>query len=354
MKIISGLVSLSSFTCILKKFFLGFTLCIAFNIAAQEDGATIYHLEGPSFAVTVRGERRVLRAEDLMNNGIILERSGIVHIGAGTFLEIQLVPSGTVIKMSENTSLVYNGVDATGGFVDLGLLYGRIRVITGDKGGTGPVVVRSGGVSSRIEAGDFGADYILEPGGRNAVPRPLFRVHVFRGGVELFPYGRGGPQPFFGEAKTLTVTEGESLLLDISSSFTFAEKNTISREAADYWILYNFEGAPPLVMPVTDIIPAGEKPADSAESDTAVPFEPPASGHHLPEVTGGKTRNIPLIAGLALAFTSAAVQAVTYHAFDIQSNRTANAVFTASQIPLGVGLIMALGGLFYNPPSGKK
>ena len=129
MKILRGSRDFSSFTCVFKKLFLGLALCVAFNAAAQDGGATIYHLDGQNFTLTVRGERSVIGADTVRNRAVNLERSGIVHTGSGTFLEIQLAPSGTVIKMSDNTSLVYNGYDSSGGFMDLGLLYGRIRVV---------------------------------------------------------------------------------------------------------------------------------------------------------------------------------------------------------------------------------
>jgi len=343
---------------------------MAFNIAAQEDGATIYYLEGSSFALTMRGERRVFTAKEVNEGDIRLERSGIVHTGAGTFLEIQLFPSGTVIKMSDNSSMVYNGIDSSGGFVDLGLLYGRIRVVTGDGAGAGPIVVRSGGISSRTEAGDMGVDYVLEPGDRNSVPRPLFRIHAFRGSAEVFPYGRGGPQPYFGGAQTVRAAEGESLTLDISSSFTFAEKKPLSRDTADYWTLYNFTGFSPLPMPFTSIITVHEtpvtlEPAPAPSSGSVapvtveaasitVPYEPDTANQHLPTLTYNKTKNVGLVLGLALTFASVAVQSATYYLYDIQTDRTANVIFTAAQIPLSVGILTTLGGILYNPPYGKK
>jgi len=365
MNIASGSVNLSSFSSISRKLLrsvlLGFTLCLAFNLAAQEGAATIYHLEGQSFALTINGERSVF-GSDATKDGINLESSGIVHTGPGTFLEIQLIPSGTVIKMSENSSLVYNGIDATAGFVDLGLLYGRIRVVFGEGTGAGPVVIRSGGISSRIETGDLGADYVLEPGNRNSIPRPLFRLHAFRGSAEVFPYGRGGPQPNFGGAQTLSVREGESLSLDISSSYTFAEKSLISDETLDYWMIYNFAGFAPLPMPITDISTGPEITISLApaplqtrpiETRIAIPYQQEEAGK-VPGVTNNKTRNVCLAIGLALTVAGAAAQGVTYYMYDIDSNRTANNIFKASQIPLGVGLITTLGGLLYNPSPGKR
>lgn len=367
MKILNRSAALSSFTGFLRMLLLGFALCLSLNIAAQEQGATVYYLDGQSFALSIGGERHVFTAEKVGNGGVSLERSGIVHTGSDTFLEIQLIPSGTVIKMSENTSLVYNGVDTTGGFVDLGLLYGRIRVVTGDGLGAGPVVVRSGGISSRVDAGDLGADYVLEPGDKNSIPRPFFRIHAFRGSANVFPYGRGGTQPYFGGAQTLSVNEGESLALDISSSYTYAEKKPIAENTLNYWMFYNFAGSSPLPILVPDIVAAIEEPEvfipDPVPPPPPMPVPPISIAvfpqeetipQHLPGPVFSRAKTTSLIIGLGLTVAAVAVQGFVYNKYDINKDRTANTVFNAMQIPLGVGIITTLGGILYNSSSGKR
>ena len=387
MNITKRSADLSSFTGILRKLLLGFALCVSLNIAAQEQGAKVYRLDGQSFAISAGGERSVFTAETVKNRGVNLERSGIVHTGPGTFLEIQLLPSGTVIKMSENTSLVYNGIDSTGGFVDLGLLYGRIRVVSGDGLGAGPVVIRSGGISSRVEAGDFGADYILEPGDRNSVPRPFFRFHAFRGKADVFPYGRGGSQPYFSGAQTVNVKEGESLALDISSSYTFVEKKPISDETLNYWMINGFAGASPLPAPAAKIETVQEAPveltvaappplpaqapiltvtpvAPAAPITPVIPVAPVAievfqpeeiTPQHLPSKTSfNRVKTTSLVIGLAMTFAAVAVQGFTYYKYDVYNDRTANTVFNTMHIPLGVGILTTLGGILYNPSPGKR
>ena len=355
---------------LLFVFSLGFFMCTAMNLGAQEEGAMVYHLQGSSFALTQGTNRSVFPESAVKGSGVSLGRSGIVHTGPGNFLEIQLIPSGTVIKLSENTSLVYNGIDSTGGFVDLGLLYGRIRIVTGDGMGKGPVVIRSGGISSRIEAGDLGADYVLEPGDRNSIPRPQFRLHAFSGKAEVFPYGKTGPQPYFGGAQTLSVEEGESLSLDISSAYTFAEKKPISEDTLYYWQYYKFEGPSPLPMPDVSLASAApEEPVYAAPppppatppppveaTSIVVPYEPDFGQDQMqqPVFTKNKTKTVCLAVGLALTFAAAAAQGFTYYKYDINTNRTANTIFTAAQIPLGVGIITTLGGILYNPPPAKR
>ena len=260
----------------------------------------------------------------------------------------------------------------------MGLLYGRIRIVTGNGRGAGSVVIRSGGISARTEEGDLGFDYILDPGDRNSIPRPLFRLHDFRGSAEVFPFGRGGPQPYFGGAQALSAEEGESLSLDISSSYTFAEKKPLSEETVNYWLHYNFAGISPLPMPPTGITLAKEAntqleatqyiaqevppPAPAVvpvtvpvyDASVFVPFDPETGGQKLPTMTNNRNKNICLAVGLFLTLSSAAVQGVMYYKYDMSNARWADNVFTAMQVPLGVGLLTTLGGILYNPSLSRK
>jgi len=349
--------------------FACFFFCAALNLAAQEldrssvESARIYYAEGVDFSVSMNGERTVFPAASAGKEGIYLERSALVNTGAGSFAEIQLIPSGTVIKLSENTSLAYNGFDEAGKFTDFGLLYGRIRVVAG----ASSFVIRSGGISARCGEGDFGIDYVLEPGSQNSVPRPLFRLFAFRGGAELRPHGRGGNPADFGGVETLAVAEGETLSLDISSSYAFAERKPLGRDIVDYWRRHNFAGNPPLAMPDTslaDILPpfhwqqdlvisdegplrrvySGQSPA--AETMPLIPAEPEGKSAGSGLI---KAKNSMLYLGLGLIVISTGVQGGAYYQFNESSNEIPRKIFSIAYIPLGFGVISTLLGIFLNP-----
>ena len=322
----------------------GFFLCAALNIASQER-ALIYHVQGDDFAITLRDERTVFPAGAAQEAGVNLERTGIVHTGAGTFLELQLLPSGTVIKLSENSSLVYNGFDENGSFVDLGLLYGRLRLVT-NSGGINSVVVRSGAVSARIERGDLGVDYILDPNNQSSSPRPLFRLCAFRGSAEVFPYGRTGATAFFGAVQSLSANTGECLSLDISSSYTFAEKKPLGDDIVDYWIHNSFIGISPQPMPNTTLsalrppaeaIPIEVSPLPlEAAAITAAPREEPVVR------SSNRKKNALLSIGLVMTAGSAAAQGY----FNYNNDKR---LVTATYGPLGMGLLFTLFGIFAKP-----
>lgn len=357
------------------------------NLAAQNgraqesdlrsaESAQIYYAEGMGFAVSLGGEQLVFPAGTAGKDGIYLERSAVVNTGVGSFVEIQLIPSGTVIKLSENTSLAYNGFDETGRFTDFGLLYGRIRVVAGEGNnsfgayaerassvGVNTLGIRCGAVSTRIGEGDFGFDYILEPGNKSSVQRPLFRLFAFRGNADVYPYGGGTPANF-GVAESLTVTEGETLSLDVSSSYAFAERKALDMDIVTYWRLHNFAGIPPLPRPdinlairsaayyaPPEIVISEESPpvisaAPLPKSQPLVPLQPEET-HAPPEIR--RAKNTLLVLGLGMTLISMTVQGGAYYQYNKTNNSVPRKLFTYAYIPLGFGVMSTLIGILYNP-----
>jgi len=323
----------------------GYVLLAPLSLAAQDwlhmESAFIYNAEGRDFVITQRGERAIFPAGEARTETIFLERSGIVQTSSGTFLTIRFAPSGTKVVLSENTLLVYNGIDETGRFADLGLLYGRIRVVSGETGHDGihSVVVRSGGVSSRLIEGDKGIDYILAPGGQAFTTSPLFRLFAFRGSAEVFPYALGGTVTHPGGAQTFTVEEGETFSLDISSTHTFAERGLLGNDLIAYWNLRGI--APAVYIPEATAVPE-ELPV----------FEPAAE---QPVVRRTPRVNLWLGFGLGLMVSSVAVQGVAIYWPEVFPNDNfARNVHLGAYGPLGLGALFTLIGILRNPsPSAR-
>jgi hypothetical protein len=323
-----------------------------------QEGARIYHVTGGDFALNLRGKRSVFTDGEIGKTGMELERSGIVHTGPGTFLEIQLLSFGTVVKLSENSSLIYNGIDETGKFEDLGLLYGKIRVLTGNGTASGQVktiVVRSGGISTKINEGDFAFDYIFQPGGQNSVPRPQFFFNTLRGSAEVFPYGMRGNSALSESVHALTANKGECLFLDVSSVHTYAEKRPISRDILGYWDYHNFSGSPPRPMPDTriaaeEILKTGPEIVEIVREVEIFRPDPTKPLSEQPTVISNRGKNICLALGLFMTASSIAAQIVTDPQFDFMSDHDlAYNIQKVSYGTLGMGLIVTLGGIFFNP-----
>jgi len=344
----------------------GFVFSAAMNIAAQDEraqpgeSAMIYHLAGKDFTLTLHGEQTVISRE-MVGSGIDLERTGTVHTGPGTFLEIQLIPSGTVIKLSENTSLIYNGFDENGKFTDLGLLYGRVLAVTGNtefSAGVRSLVIRSGGITTRIEDADVGVDYFLESG--NTSLRPLNRVYVFRGRAEIFPYGRSGTSAYFGGAPSLALDVRECLSLDISPSYTFSEKTAISRDIVNYWGVHYIAGSPP--QPLPDTVIAADIPEFSSVSEQVL-VQPPATVISYTPIDPvdqkrpasiNRSKNICLATGLVLTAGALGAQGFFHYKYSDHAEQKYRNLFDFTYPVLAAGLITTLVGIVYNPPSSRK
>ena len=317
--------------------------------------AFIYYAQGRDFSHTLRGQQTIFSTEVVQMGSIILDRTGIVQTGAGTSLEIQLAPSGAVIKLSENTTLIYHGLDENGGFVDIGLLFGRMRLVSGeaDPAGFHPIVVRSGGVSARILEGDMGIDYVLEPGAGMPLV-PMFRVNAFRGRAEVYSHGAGGAAAF-AETQVFTVEQGETLSLDVTPTHTFVERLSLSEEIIAYWRNNNFAGTPPLRMPNTTIASA----PGPAVVEVIVPrevivevfvpvFEPaPAELQPQPQPRQMSVWGRRLLIGVGFGLIGAAVgvQGLVHHSPDFFPNEGfANNMHTLSYAPLVTGMLLTLMG----------
>jgi len=303
--------------------------------------AFIYHAEGRGFVFSRQGRRTTFPAQAVMAGAIMMNPSELVQTGPGTSVEIQLVPSGTVIKLLENTSVVYNGIDTSGRFADFGLLYGSIRVISGEArfAGIDSVVIRGGSVSARLFDGDMAIDY-LQPGSWALTLRPQFHVHTFRGSVTVTPHGmEGRPVAHFGGVQSLTTTHGETLSMEISPDHTMVERDAISSAVINRWTLNNFTGTPPVPMPSTTIAGAHI----FHPPPLAIPWEQPT--------VNNRRKNVLLGVGLGLMLTSAGALGVLSYIppedvpFDVDPQIL---VFSLAGV-FGVGAIVNFIGILVNP-----
>ena len=235
-----------------------------------------------------------------------------------------------------------------------------------------PVVVNSGGVSARLDRGDMGVDYFLDPANVSFVLRPIFQVYALRGSPEVFPYGKGGNTAYFGSFSSLRADEGWSLSVDISSSFTFAEKRPLDDGIKAYWRRHNFAGASPLSKPDTMIadvpavlpaeaapseppapvivyVPQPSVPAAAPVVQTVVQPAPAAVPQGQPVVVKNASKHICLALGMILTAGSVGVQAYSYLNSDIYEDTKAQNLYRGSYATLGLGVLLTLVGTLYNP-----
>ncbi|MCL2008307.1 MAG: hypothetical protein FWG77_09505 [Treponema sp.] len=297
---------------IIISLLIGIFTLIGQNLEAQErEIVRLFDITGGDFAITMNGERTVYPIEAIRRGRVILERTGIVHTGPETFMDVLLIPSGTLIRVAENTSLIYNGLSPTGDYEDFALIYGRVRVIAGNR--TRPIVIRGGNASTRIMEGDFGIDHLIEEDEWDTASRPLLRVNAFSGNAEFYA---GGSLARFDSTQAQIVLEGQS-----ASAIEVGEMDEV---LLAYWDMNmpDFWGQPRVIF---SLIPQ-------------------------PYAIGNRGKNTALTIGLAMTIASAATLAISYPQFEIISNRDlARNINNAAYVPLGMGLLTTLGGILYNP-----
>ncbi|WP_455381424.1 FecR domain-containing protein [Salinispira pacifica] len=119
--------------------------------------------------------------------GLPLFTGDLVQTGPGTFVEIQLQPSTTQLKIAENTTFRIQGLGGEGrGQIDL--TYGRIRAKVESfaanvaRDGSFPFSIRGQSAVAGVRGTDFGYDFIAGTDGETI---PLTRVYCFEGSVEV-------------------------------------------------------------------------------------------------------------------------------------------------------------------------
>jgi hypothetical protein len=315
----------------------------------------VFHIQGPDFSIST-GNRRDPYTQENLGEIRGLVQGDLLQTGAATWVEFQLVPEGTVIKAAENTTLTYNGYDEQGKFFDIGLLYGRIRVVNG----SGTLVVRSGMAAVSIGEGDLGVDYMVEPlaQGKSGTPKPRLRLYAFRGGGALSPFNPSGGAL---SNPPIMVRGGEYLFLEVQTPLVLTERGPLEEGIFRYWVDHHFEGKGPAVMPETTLaLPASgeaekteENLADiaaaaKAETETGMDLSFP-----LPDTysRAKRIKNITLGLGIFLTAAGAAMQGFSHYYSSGNTGGFAGNLHTIGYGPLGMGLVTLLAGMLYNPPS---
>jgi hypothetical protein len=330
---------------------LSWFFCTA-GIFAQESpgngsGARVYHAEGADFVLTAGEQRHVYRPDSLGGGGLVLNPRDMIQTGADSFVEIQLVPEGTVIKAAENTSFVFNGTGRDGASVSFTILYGRIRVVRGPGEGNRDVMVQAPNAAVFIRQGDIGIDFILRPGlslTGSGVTAPLLRTFVFSGIADLVPLvtgERGG-----GEAAFIRVSGGETLALEVFSGFSFTERKALERDIVEYWIQNDFKGAAPLNIPGTLLSAAFRMPLETAEPANQIQYT-------LPDYNAIKRvrqiKNGGIAAGILFSVIGIGIQSYGVYQMRAGNYDSARLLIGAGYGPLGLGILSLVMTLGVNP-----
>jgi hypothetical protein len=300
---------------------------------ADYAGWRLYHVEG-EVALTRGGNRTVYRNGSPEAEGALLLSRDLLQTSSGN-AEIQLANASvtqgdyTVIKLSENTSLLVDSLE-TGG-LSLELLYGKIRVVNGSAGDSS-LTIRSGNSSATIREGDAALDYVT----RSGVTQPILTIHCFKGQGELIPLVQAGA-----DVSKLPIRANETLVLEYHIPFSYVERRTLDRESLSYWRRNQFAHSAPLAMPVTEIRGASQETVVESKAEA-----PAATAPVLKSGTRGGRAGV-IVTGLLLIGAGAVMHGSGYLGGPSQGAK--DALLYGGYGSLGMGILFLLTSAIYNP-----
>lgn len=154
----------------------------------RETYAFVIYAEGYDMSI-FRNEE--LLTYDVLRDDVIgmpLLPGDLIQTDSDTFVEIQVMPSRTVIKVAENTTFRIEEIGGSGGG-SFDLAYGRLRARVDRVTGNEQFQIRGRNAVAGVRGTDFGYDLVAErQGGAEAETQ----VYVFEGSVEVTESADGG------------------------------------------------------------------------------------------------------------------------------------------------------------------
>ncbi|OHE66228.1 MAG: hypothetical protein A2001_04845 [Treponema sp. GWC1_61_84] len=346
--------------------------------------AQIVYAEGKDFTIVRGGVARTFRADGSEVVGMDVEAGDLVQTGSLTFVEMQLAPSGSMIKIAENTSFSVDSFGASDGSVSLSLVYGRVRAKVAKLSGTDSFRVRTRGVAAGVRGTDFGMDSIAT----RVAGKTEDRAYCFAGELEVYPEGAvaaGVP--------AMIVNADELLLVDLSSGLAVLERRTIDKAIKAFWLANEFEGKPPLpappsadlsdgsaalpaspasaIAPRPEPVPAAAPPAATAseaakEAPAEAAKEAPAEAaqdngpevemrYALPDYEpyrrAASTKNVMIGVSLVCGIIGLGLQSVGLYSITQSEYDLGTMLVAGGSAGVGISLGTAAAALFINPPS---
>ncbi|MFP4536431.1 MAG: FecR domain-containing protein, partial [Spirochaetaceae bacterium] len=177
----------------MRRFFLFLLLTTLLlpSVSAEEREAYAFVIYAEGYDMTVFRNEELLTYDVLRDNviGMPLLPGDLIQTDPETFVELQVMPSRTVIKVAENTTFRIEEIGGTGGG-SFDLAYGRLRAKVDRISGKEEFQIRGRSAVAGVRGTDFGYDFVALPEGSVDAET---QVYVFEGMVEVTEAGDEGP-----------------------------------------------------------------------------------------------------------------------------------------------------------------
>jgi hypothetical protein len=308
------------------------------GFAEQSGSATIVFYQGDDLQV-IRNKKIIPLDEPM---GFVLQPGDTLQTGKKTLAEIQTLPKKSVIKLAENTSFIYSGVDAKGE-TSGSVIYGRVRAKVAKLLGDDTYTLKSGSVVAGVRGTDFGIDAFFPT---EESKQLLVRVYCFDGGVNVAavePSKIGATVPE--SVSSVDIHANESTVVSEIDPAKPLEKSAISADINSYWKENDF------VSPEAKVLTAERAQTQViVEKETIrIPFE------QMPEYGRVKARktlvNATLGGALLFIGTGTAVDGLAMYELYQNNTSMARSLILPGSISIGMGTLLAIGALIANLPA---
>jgi hypothetical protein len=214
------------------------TICFVTKLNAQNLGASrfsgaVNSTGSDSFVVANNGRQQIYQTGTIPANGLALQNSDMIQTGPGNYVEVQLDPSGAIIKLAENTSVIFNDLGSSNRSALVSFLYGRMRIM--NQGSNGTVTVQAGNAAIEFSRGDLALDYAVIPGSANR--HPQLQVSTLSGTAQIIS-SVASPG-----AARMPVYEHETVIFDVTTRLAVLNRQPLNQEIAAYWSRNGFKQA---------------------------------------------------------------------------------------------------------------
>jgi hypothetical protein len=328
--------------------------------AAQENlEGRIFYAHGTEFTLVLGGRQEIYGPGILNSSEVSLGNGDMLWTGPGNFVEFQILPHGTGIKVAENTSIQFSW-DASLVPV-ITILYGRIRVVTGVYAPAPAVTIAAGNGIAGVQSGDFCFDFVILPvdsPNDQEILKPKLQVYDFRGESDIALTGndwRGNVSTVLSDnLPVIQVNERELVSVEVNSALALIERKSFGRDIIEYWTQYNFRGNPPIALPNTTLtveepvtvvlVPNNEPPPRRRRRNPRPEYTFTETQTYLTQI-----KNSLIIGGLSLVVTGIASQATSYAILNRSDPANARTQANIGFIPIGLGISAIITSLFFNP-----
>ncbi len=231
-------------------------LCFPLFLWSQET-AEIVFAEGEGFTLVRNGDNTFHDLYEEPVEGMALLPGDLILTEQGTWLEIEINRTGSLIKIAENTTFTINSLENRGGTFQVS--YGRIRAKVEKLTDDSPFWVQGVDTVAGVRGTDFGYDLFFD---RESPEKARTDVYCFQGKVEVVKV------PLSGESLDGTVQEPQSVIIGRNEMVTVfsdsdepLEKERVSPDLKEFWGVNEFEYEP-----------VGEKAEINPESVTLTSF----------------------------------------------------------------------------------